>query len=73
MARRTIADANRDAFILAERKRTLLEQLRLRFPSLPERTEAVILATQDADQLAEWLHRFATARGLASIGIAPRR
>jgi hypothetical protein len=77
MVRRTLADIHRDEARdeerLAERKRTLLEQLRLKFKSLPAETEQTIEATQDAEQLAEWLRRFATATRLKTIGIvAPR-
>jgi hypothetical protein len=71
MARRTLADVHRDEAILADRKRMLVEQLRLRFESLSPETEQTIRATDDADRLAEWLRRFATAKDLASVGIAP--
>jgi hypothetical protein len=71
--RRTLADVHRDEAILAERKRTLLELLRLRSKELLAEMERVIEATQDADQLAEWLRRFATAKDLGSIGILPPR
>jgi hypothetical protein len=73
MVRRTLADIHGDEARLAERKRTLLEQLRLRFKSVPVETEQTIEATQDAEQLAEWLRGVITARDLRSIGIvAPR-
>jgi hypothetical protein len=35
--------------------------------------EQVIEATQDAEKLAQWLRRFATARDLDSVGIVPPR
>jgi hypothetical protein len=53
MVRRTLADVHREEVTLAERKRALVELLRLRFKSLPAETEQVIQTTQDADQLAE--------------------
>jgi hypothetical protein len=69
MVRRTLADVHRDEGRLegelAERKRTLLELLRLRFSLPPEMAQA-IEATQDGDQLAEWLRRFATANARAA-------
>ena len=69
MPRRTMADVDWDLATLEERKRTLLEQLRLRFKSLSPETEQMIEATQDPDQVMEWIHRFATAEDFASIGI----
>jgi hypothetical protein len=76
MVRRSMADIHRDEArlegALAANKRTLLELLRLRWGPLPEETEQVIQATQDADRLEEWLRRFATAKTLNAIGIAPR-
>jgi hypothetical protein len=73
MARRTLADVHRDEGALAANKRTLVEQLRLRFKTLPAKTGQVIAATQDADQLAEWLRGVVTARDLDTIGIVPPR
>src|SRR5947209_794753 len=72
MPRRTMADVDWDLATLEERKRTLLEQLRLRFKSLSPEIEQVIKATQDADRLAEWLRGVITARDLAAVGILPR-
>jgi hypothetical protein len=73
MVRRSMADVHRDEITLAERKRTLVEQLRLRWAPLPAEVEQAIGATQDAEQLAEWLRRFVTARDLDAIGIVPPR
>ncbi len=73
MARKTLADVHWEQATVADRKRTLLEQLPLRFGPLPAETEQAIQATQDAEQLAEWLRRFATARDLDTIGIVPPR
>ncbi len=58
---------------LAADKRTLLEQLRLRFHSVPREVEQAVQATKDADQVTEWLRRFATATDLDSIGIVSPR
>ncbi len=75
MVRRTLADVHRDEGrregVLAERKRVLLDLLRVRWAPLPTETEQAIEATQDADKLAEWLRRFATARDLDAVGIRP--
>jgi hypothetical protein len=73
MVRRTLADVHWEEATLAANKRTLLELLHLRFKSLSPEVEQAIRATQDADQLAEWLRRFATAKDLDSIGIVPPR
>jgi hypothetical protein len=81
MVRRTMVDVHRDEGRaegrreerIADRKRTLLEQLRLRWAPLPAETEQVLEATQDADQLAEWLRRFATATDLDAVGIVTPR
>ena len=52
---------------------TLLEQLRLRFGSITSEVEQTIQASQDAEQLAEWLRRFANAKAEADVGIVPPR
>jgi hypothetical protein len=74
MVRRTLADVHREEGRaeerIADRKRTLLEQLRLRFP-VPTEVEQVIEATQDADKLAEWLRGVVTKDNLEAIGIRP--
>jgi hypothetical protein len=69
MARHTLADVHRDEGALAANRRTLLNQLRLRFESLPPNMEQVIQATNDAEKLAEWLRGVVIAPDLASIGI----
>ena len=81
MVRKTMAQAEAERYTraatltatLAERKRTLVNQLKLRFAPLPSEIEQTVESTQDADQLAQWLDRFATADDLDSIGILPRR
>jgi hypothetical protein len=51
-----------------------VELLRLKYKSsFSQEMEQAIEATQDADQLAEWLRRVITARDLDSIGILPPR
>jgi hypothetical protein len=71
MVRRSLADVHREEGALGAKKQTLLEQLRLRWGPLPAETEQVIQATQDAEQLAAWLRRFATAGNLDGVGIVP--
>ncbi len=77
MARRMAPDIHRDEgrreATLADRKRTLGELLRLRFGALPPEVEQAIQATQEPEQLAEWLRRFANAQDLDAIGIVPPR
>ena len=70
MVRRTLADVHRAEERITDRKRTLLELLRLRFSVPPEVVQA-IEATQDADKLAEWLRGVVTKNDLDSIGILP--
>jgi hypothetical protein len=72
MIRKTMAQAEAERYTLEERKRTLVKQLRLRFPPLPPEIEQTIEHTQDADKLAEWLERFATADDLRAIVIVPQ-
>jgi hypothetical protein len=73
MAWRTMAEEDRHEERIVDRKRTLLDQLRLRWGTLPAETEQVIEATQDADKLAEWLRGVITARDLDAVGIIPPR
>jgi hypothetical protein len=81
MVRKTLADVHRQEGrdegrregALAVSKRTLLGQLRQRWAPLPAETEQTIEATQDVNQLEQWLLRFATALDLDSIGIRPPR
>jgi len=73
MVRKTMAQAEGERYTLVERKRTLVEQLRLRFETLPAEVEQKIETTQDADKIAEWLRGIITARDLDAIGILPRR
>jgi hypothetical protein len=61
-----------DVHRLEERKRTLLDQLRLRFDPLPAEAEQAVEATQDADQLAKWLRGVVKAKDLDAIGIVLR-
>jgi Putative transposase, YhgA-like len=75
MVRRTMADVHREEGrlqgMLVANRRTLLDLLRLRYGAVPAAVEQTIQTTHDADRLTEWLHRFATATDLDSIGIVP--
>jgi hypothetical protein len=75
MIRKTMAQVEAERYTreatLAANKRTLVDQLRLRFKRIPPEIEQTIQTTQDADQLAEWLRRFATADDLDAVGIVP--
>jgi hypothetical protein len=77
MARKTLADVHREEGRLqgeiAEDKRMLLEQLRLRWSPLPVGIELDIEATQDIKRLRDWLRRVATGTDLYSIGIVGPR
>ncbi len=73
MVRKTMAQVEGERYTLEANKRTLVEQLSLRFESLPAEIVQAIESTRDADQIAEWLRRFATADDLDTIGILPRR
>jgi hypothetical protein len=78
MVRQTMADVLREEGrdegrrqgILADRKRTLRRLIQIRW-GLPAEVERAIEATEDADQLAAWIDRFAAAADLASMGIVP--
>jgi ATP-dependent RNA circularization protein (DNA/RNA ligase family) len=50
------------------RQQTLIRQLRRRFGKLPAKVTRAINATTTADQLDEWLDRFATANSLDEMG-----
>ncbi len=75
MARRMMSDIHREEGrlegVLADRKRTLLEGVPLRFGSLPPQIEQAIRMNQNADQLAEWVRRLMTAKDIADVGIVP--
>jgi hypothetical protein len=73
MIRKTMAQAEGERYTLEANKRTLVNQLRLRFPPLPAEIEQTIAETQDAKKLDEWLSGVVTAKDLNAIGIIPRR
>lgn len=74
---KTIADELREAGAregarqgaIKNSQRTLVRQLTKRFGNVPAAVSATIRATDDADQLDEWLDRFATAETLEDVGI----
>jgi hypothetical protein len=66
-----MAQADAERYTLAANKRILVDLLRLRFPPLPPEIEQTVESTHDADQITKWLHRFATAQDLDSVGILP--
>jgi len=52
------------------RRQTLVRLLRKRFGSVPSDVVSVVEATDDVDQLDNWLDLFATAQTLEELGIA---
>ncbi len=50
-------------------RETLLRLLKRRFGNVPAAVSATIRATDDPEQLDEWLDRFATAATLDDVGI----
>jgi hypothetical protein len=54
---------------LQTRRETLVRQLRKRFGKVPSAVVSVVEATDDVDQLDNWLDRFATAQTLEELGI----
>ena len=71
MFRRIMVEEHRKAATLAERKRILLEQLHLRFDSVPLEIKQAIEAAEDANQFVKWLRGVVTAKDLDGIGIVP--
>jgi hypothetical protein len=55
--------------MIQTRQQTLVRQLRKRFGSVPSDVVRVVEATDDVDQLDNWLDRFATAQTLEELGI----
>jgi len=51
------------------RQQTLIRQLQRRFADVPDELLSTIRATNDPEQLDEWLDRFATAETLDEVGI----
>lgn len=73
--RRSIADMFREEGMrlgeVRARRLTLLRLLRKRFGEVPRALEDVIEASEDIEQLDNWLDRFATAKALSQVGILP--
>jgi hypothetical protein len=67
--RRTIADELKEEGAIKKSQQTLIRQLRRRFGDVPDELVATIRATDDPEQLDEWLDRFATAETLDEVGI----
>lgn len=71
--RRTIADELKEEGAregaIKNRQQTLIRQLKRRFGDVSVAVSATIRATDDPDQLDEWLDRFATAESLDDVGI----
>ena len=67
--RRTIADMFKDEGKTEMRQQTLIRQLQRRFADVPDELLSTIRATNDPEQLDEWLDRFATAETLDEVGI----
>ena len=59
----------RNEAAIETRQQTLLRLLRRRFDDLPSEVTQAINATTTADQLDEWLDRFATASSLEEMDI----
>ncbi len=66
---RSMADVLEEKGALKKSRETLLRQLKRRFGNLPAAVSATIRATDDPEQLDEWLDRFATAATLDDVGI----
>ena len=54
---------------LLPRRQTLVRLLGRRFGNVPSEVLRVVEATDDVDQLDNWLDRFATAQTLEELGI----
>ena len=67
--RRTIADELEEKGALENRRQVLLRQLRRRFGNVPATVSATIRATDDPEQLDEWLDQVVTVETLDDIGI----
>jgi hypothetical protein len=69
--RRTIADELEERGAIKNSQQTLIRQLKRRFGHVSDEVASTIRATNDPEQLVEWLDRFATAEALDEIGIGP--
>jgi hypothetical protein len=67
--RRTIADELKEEGAIKKSQQTLIRLLKRRFGDVPDELSSAIRATNDPEQLDEWLDRFATAETLDEVGI----
>ena len=67
--RRTIADMLKDEGRMEKSQQTLIRLLQRRFGDVPDELLSTIRATNDPEQMDEWLDRFATAETLDEVGI----
>ena len=67
--RRTIADELKEEGALKKSRETLLRQLKRRLGNVPAAVRATIRATDDPEQLDEWLDDVVTAATLDDVGI----
>jgi hypothetical protein len=71
--RRTIADELKEEGAkkgaLTTRQQTLIRLLKRRFGDVPDELSSTILATNDPEQLDEWLDQVVTAETLDEVGI----
>jgi hypothetical protein len=67
--RRTIADELKEEGAIWNRRQVLIRLLKRRFENVPAEVSATIRATDDPEQLDEWLDLVVTAQTLDDIGI----
>jgi hypothetical protein len=67
--RRTIADELKEEGAIKKSQQTLIRLLQRRFSDVPDDLAATILATNDPEQLDEWLDQVVTAETLDEVGI----
>lgn len=67
--RRTIADELEEKGALKSRRQTLIRQMKRRFGDVPAAVSTTIQATDDPEQLDEWLDLVVTAKTLDDLGI----
>ena len=67
--RRTIADMLKDEGRIEKSQQTFIRQLQRRFGDVPDELLSTIGATNDPQQLDEWLDQVVTAETLDEVGI----
>ena len=67
--RRTIADELEERGALKKSQQTLIRLLKRRFGDLPDELSSAIRATNDPEQLDDWLDQVVTAETLDQVGI----